>query len=189
MNYRLPRSLTVNGRDEPIRWEYTAVLDAIAALNDGNLEDNEKALVFLWIIYENFGEFHKEDYVSAFEAAMNFVNNDLDEQKKDNIKMVDFEQDFRLIISAVNRVAGKEIRDDADIHWWTFLGWFMEIGECTYSTILNIRSKRARGKKLESWETEFFEENKNIILLHPKLTAEERRQLEEDERLLKELLG
>lgn len=189
MNYRLPQTLTVNGREEPIRWEYTAVLDAIAALNDGDLEDYEKVLAFLWIIYENFEHFHREDYAPAFEAAMNFVNNDLDEQKKDNIKMVDFEQDFRLIVSAINRVSGKEIRDEDDVHWWTFLSWFMEIGECTYSTVLSIRSKRAKGKKLEPWEKEFFEENKDIVLLHPKLTAEERRQLEEDERILKELLG
>ena len=80
MNYRLPQTLTVNGREEPIRWEYTAVLDAIAALNDGDLEDYEKVLAFLWIIYENFEHFHREDYAPAFEAAMNFVNNDLDEQ-------------------------------------------------------------------------------------------------------------
>lgn len=189
MNYLLPTSLTVNGREEPIRWEYTAVLDAIAALNDRDLEDSEKVLVFLWIIYENFENFKKDDFAPAFEAAMDFLNNGLDDNKKDNIKMVDFEQDFRLIISAVNRVAGKEIRNEENIHWWTFLGWFMEIGECTYSTVLNIRSKRAKGKKLEQWEKEFFEENKSTVLLTPKMTEAEKKQLEEDEKLLKELLG
>lgn len=189
MNYRLPTSLPVNGRDEPIRWEYTAVLDAIAALNDRDLEDSEKVFAFLWIIYEDCEHFGRDDYAPAFEAAMDFVNNDLDENKKENIKMVDFEQDFRLMVAAINRVAGKEIRNEENIHWWTFLGWFMEIGECTYSTVLNIRSKRAKGKKLESWEKEFFEENKKLVLIQPRLSEQERRQIEEDERLLKELLG
>ena len=54
MNYGLPKSLEVNGREEPIRWEYTAILDAISALNDPDLEKNERLYDALFIIYENF---------------------------------------------------------------------------------------------------------------------------------------
>ena len=43
----LPTELEVNGRMEPIRWEYTAVLDIIAAMNDPELEDDEKTYVSL----------------------------------------------------------------------------------------------------------------------------------------------
>ena len=189
MFYGLPKSLMVNGKEQPIRWEYTAVLDAISALNNRELEDNEKAYAFLYILYENFDEFKREDYAPAFEAGIDFVNNGADTDKKNQIKMVDFEQDYRIMIPAINRVAGKEIRNEEDIHWWTFLGWFMEIGECTYSTVLTIRSKQSKGKKLEKYEQEFLEENKNLVVIKQRLTEEEKRQMEEDEALLLKLLG
>ena len=188
-DYGLPKSLLVNGKEQPIRWEYTAVLDAISALNNPELQDSEKVYAFLYILYENFDDLTSEDYVPAFEAGLNFVNNDAQPDKKQQLKMVDFEQDYRIMIPAINRVAGKEIRAEEDIHWWTFLGWFMEIGECTYATVLTIRSKKARGKRLEPYEKEFYEENKDLVQIKPRLSEEERRKLEEDEALLRELLG
>ena len=111
----------------------------------------------------------------AFSAAMEFINNGVDDDRTTkNVKMVDFEQDYRIMIPAINRVAGKEIRESENIHWWTFLGWFMEIGECTYSTVLNIRKKKSEGKKLEKWEQEFYNKNKRMVDIRPKLTDEEK---------------
>ena len=189
IDYGLPKSLLVNGKEQPIRWEYTAVLDAISALNNPELNNSEKVFSFLYILYEFFDDLEKEDYAMAFDAALDFVNNNAEPEKKQQLKMVDFEQDFRIMIPAINRVAGKEIRAEEDIHWWTFLGWFMEIGECTYATVLTIRSKKAKGKHLEAYEKEFYEENKDLVLIKPRMSEEERRKLEEDEALLKELLG
>jgi hypothetical protein len=184
MTFGLPKSLDVNGRQEPIRWEYTAVLDIISALNDAELENKEKIYVCLYILYENFEEFSKDDYKPAWESAIEFINGDADEDTKSNVKTVDFEQDYKIMIPAINRVAGKEIRGEEGIHWWTFLGWFMEIGECTYSTVLSIRNKKAKGKPLEKWEKEFFDANRKMVLIQPKLTEEEK----EAERRLNELL-
>lgn len=170
----LPKTLQVNGREEPIRWEYTAILDAISAMGDQDLEAAERILCFLTIIYENFEHFKADDYEPAFKEAIDFINNGVEEERKTNVKMVDFEQDYRLMIPAINRVAGKEIRECEGIHWWTFLGWLMEIGDCTYSTVLNIRNKKAEGKKLENWEQEFYNKNKRTIDIQPKLTEEEK---------------
>lgn len=184
MNIGLPKTLTVNGREEPIRYEYTAVFDAIAAMYDPELDDNEKATACLIIIYENFENFHRDDYAPAYEALVSFVNNGLDDEQTNTVSVVDFEQDFKTMIPAINRIAGKEIRLDDTIHWWTFLSWFMEIGECTYSTILSIRTKRKKGQKLEKWEEEFYMANKRIVDIQPRLTDEEK----EIERRLNALL-
>ena len=189
MDFGLPKSLNINGKDQPIRWEYTAALDAISALNNRELEDSEKVYSFLYILYEDFDSFERDDYAPAFKAGLEFINNGMDSDKKQQFKMVDFEQDYRILIPAINRVAGKEIRAEEDIHWWTFLGWFMEIGECTYSTVLTIRSKQAKGKKLEKYEQEFYKDNKNLVVIRPRMTEEEKRQLEEDEATLLKLLG
>lgn len=185
MIFDLPTTLTVNGREEPIRWEYTAILDAISAMNDPELKKEEKALACLYIIYENFDRFVKDDYAPAFEAAFAFINNGLDdEERRESVRMIDFEQDYKLMVAAINRVSGKEIRTDDEIHWWTFLSWFMEIGECTYSTVLAIRRKKHEGKNLEKWEQEFYFKNKRMVDIQPRLTEEEK----ENERRLNALL-
>lgn len=185
MNFGLPTTLTVNGREEPIRWEYTAVLDAIAAMDDPELEGQEKVFSCLYIIFENFEDFDKDDYEPAFKAVTEFINNGLAEERKSNVRLIDFEQDYKMMVSAINRVAGEEIRGKEGIHWWTFLSWFMEIGECTYSTVLSIREKKRKGKKLEKWENEFYAANKKMVDIQPKLTEAEK----EAQRKLEEMLN
>ena len=41
----------------------------------------------------------------------------------------------------------------------------MEIRDSTYATILGLRGKRAKGKKLEKYEQEFYRENRDLIVL------------------------
>lgn len=53
------------------------------------------------------------------------------------------------------------------------------------STLVSIRDKLRRGKKLEKWEQEFYRENKDRVDLKTKYTPDE---LAEQERL-KKLLG
>lgn len=185
MRFGLPKSLNVNGKEMDIRWEYTAILDIISAMNDPELEDGEKAYVCLFILYEDFDSLEKKDYEEALKQAKWFMDSGVESRKTKNVKMVDFEQDANLLFPAVNRVAGKEIRMEEGIHWWTFLGWFMEMGECTYSTVLNIRRKKSKGINLEKWEREFYSENRDICDIHERYSQKE---MEEIERLNK-LLG
>ena len=94
--------------------------------------------------------------------------------------VMDWEHDAPVIIPSVNRVLGKEIRAMQYLHWWTFLGAYMEIGESLFSQILSVRMKKAKRKKLEDWEREFYKENKTLIDLDVKYSEEE---LEEQKRL------
>ena len=71
------------------------------------------------------------------------------------------------------------------LHWWTFLGYFMEITDGVFSQVLGIRTKKAKHKKLDKWEQEFYSKNKALCALRPKLTAQE----EEAKKKLNELLG
>ena len=70
-------------------------------------------------------------------------------------------------------------------HWWTFLAWFNGIGEGQLSTVVSIREKKRKGKKLSDWEREFYQENREKVDFKLKYSAEE---LEEQERI-KKLLG
>ena len=71
-------------------------------------------------------------------------------------RTMDWTQDANLIFPAVNKAAGFEVRGVDYMHWWTFMGYFMEIRDTTYATILGLRGKKARGKKLEKDEKELY---------------------------------
>ena len=50
------------------------------------------------------------------------------------------------------RSRGEYLRAEKYMHWWTFLGYFMEVEDGLFSQVLSIRQKKARHKKLEKWE-------------------------------------
>ena len=77
------------------------------------------------------------------------------------------------------------MRSEEYMHWWTFLGAYMEVGESTFSTIVSIRDKKRRGKKLEKWEEDYYKEHKNMVDLKTK--PQERSEAEKEE--LRELFG
>jgi len=87
---------------------------------------------------------------------------------------MDWEQDENILFPAINKVAGFETRSIEYLHWWTFLGYYMEISEGVFSHVLSIRMKKAKGKKLEKWEREFWSSNKSICVLREKISEEEK---------------
>ena len=173
--YELPHSLEVNGVEHPIRTDFRDIMRIVLAMSDPELKDNEKVYVCLYIMYEDYEDLNEDDYEAAFRAASWFINCGEESSGRTPQKKatVDFEQDEKLLMAAVNRVAGREVREMEYLHWWTFMGYFMEIGECTYSTVLQLRSKKNKGKKLEDWEKEFWKQNRDICEIREKFTQQE----------------
>jgi len=176
MRYELPKEVEINGNEYSVRTDYRDILRIIEAMNDPDLENAEKVYVSLFIFYEDFETIPQSDYEEAFRKLIWFMDcgEDRGERPQNEAKLIDFEQDEGILIPAVNRVAGKEIRELEYLHWWTFMGYYMEVGECTFSTVLGIRAKRAKGKKLEKWEQEFFNANKDLVLIRHKESEEEK---------------
>lgn len=73
---------------------------------------------------------------------------------------------FRLMKSA-------NVRPQMVLHWWTFISGYMEIGECQFSNVVSIRTKKRKGTKLEKWEQEFYAENKKKVDLKTDFRPEE----------------
>ena len=101
---------------------------------------------------------------------------------------MDWEHDEAIICSAVNKVAGTDVRKERYIHWWTFLGYYLEINDSFFSQVVSIRKKRATGKKLETYEQEFYRSNKNLIRLKEKLSDEEEQIRKEEKEQLNQLI-
>lgn len=161
--WNLPTSLTIGGVGYPIMTDYRVVLDILQSFLDPSLEDDEKWLYCCDRLFDGLEKLPAKDYEEAVQAAARFIDADMANDGKPKPHLMDWQQDAPIIIPAINRVLGKEIRAVEYMHWWTFLGAYMEIGESLYSSVLGIRQKRARGKKLEKHEMEFYKENKALI--------------------------
>lgn len=192
--WTLPTSVVANGHEYKIRTDYRVVIELLTALSDPDMQgDSEaetemiRAELVTGILFED--EIQRGDLEAALNAASAFIDMGIEEGNKNPIRLMDWEQDAQLIIPAVNKVIGREIRAERYMHWWTFLASYMEIGECSYSHILAIRQKRAKGKKLEKWEQEYINENKNVVLLKPKLTEEQKAEREEEKKAIDDLFG
>lgn len=112
MIYDLPTSVEIGGVPYEIRSDYRPILDICIALADTELNDQERAEVALTIFYPNFDEIPVDCYEEAIKKCYWFIGCGEDEDtEKKSPRLVDWEQDFKLIVSPVNRVLGREIRD------------------------------------------------------------------------------
>ena len=171
--WKLPTTVTVCGKEFAIRSDFRVVLDALEPFRDPELSAQEQAAACLKILYPAWREL--PDLGQAFHAAMVFVNGgeELPTHQPHRPRLVDWQQDAALIAPAVDKVLGYSCRRCEYLHWWEFLGAFQSIGQGTFAEVVNIRSKRARGQKLDKAEQEFARENAGLIQLKSRATAEE----------------
>lgn len=173
--WTLPTSVNIGGLEYPINADFRDVLEVIGFLNDESRPVYLRWQLAIGLFYD--GEIPEEHQKEAMEYLTNFISYG-ETESKPGPKLMDWEQDAQIIIGDVNKVAGKEIRGEKFLHWWTFLSYFYGIGEGQFSTIVSIRSKKRRGKKLEKWEEEFYKENKSKIEFRRPQTTEDAATLE-----------
>lgn len=197
MTGALPQALTVNGAEHPIRTDYRNVLQVLEAFQDAELTREEKWLVATYLLFEDFscaGDVLNAirdgfDVGAAMEQISWFISAGQPEKQVLDQPTYSWKQDEQIIFSAVNKVAGKEVRELAHLHWWTFLGYFREVGEGTFSFIVGIRHKLNLGRKLEKHEKEFLARNKELVRLQRPRTREEQEREDAHKALLDEVLG
>ena len=176
--YYLPESITVSGQQYALRTDFCAVLDVLIACNDPELNDEEKTLVMLEVLLPEWANVPQEYLQEALQKLVQFIDCGHTDEGDSSPRVVDWEQDAEIIVAAVNGVAHTEIRAVPKLHWWTFMSYFMEIRESVCSNVLAIRQKKAKGKKLEKWEQDFYKENRRIIDFHQAETDEIRAEKE-----------
>jgi hemoglobin-like flavoprotein len=176
----LPIAVEIDGEQHNIRnkCDYRVVLDVFSALNDNELTDEEKLKCALFIFYENLSEI--ENLESAVKQMFYIISGGEEQTNENKPQLMDWEHDFPVLVAPINKVLGCEVRSVPYLHFYTFLSAYMEIGECVFSTIVSIRSKRAKGKKLDKWEEEYLREHRKMVELPRKLTAEEQEFLDSD---------
>ena len=193
MSWNLPISVEIDGTEYPIRnkCDYRVVLDVIKALNDEDLDMQYRIQCALFIFYGNDELDTKEKVLQAFKTKENtqiaiaemtkIISRGEEREQDDKPPIMDWEHDFSHIAPPINRVLGYSVRDENNYtHFWDFIGAYQEIGECSWANIVSVRSKRMKGKPLDKWEREFYNENRKLIDLPHKLTDEEQEWLDSD---------
>jgi hypothetical protein len=173
ISYDLPEEITIGDTSYPInkKGDYRMILDVISALNDETLSEYEKTYCALGIFYD-FNIPH--DTQKAADEMMMFINcGEVDESAEKKPPVMSWEQDFKLLAAPINKALGYEIRAVPYLHWWTFIGGYMEIGECQFSNIVSIRNKKRKGVRLDKGEQEFYNENRAKVDLKVKFDNEE----------------
>lgn len=179
--YTLPTTIRIDDKEYTIRnkGDYRMVLDCFSALNDDEIDENYRVLISLFIFYDCVNDIDEiEDYFgdnldTAVKKMFEFFNcNQPESYSHTNTNVVDWENDSQLICSAINNVSHIEVRALDYLHWWTFMGYYMSIGESAFSTVISIRHKLSKGKKLEQYEKDFRKDNPQYFV--KKMSAEER---------------
>lgn len=179
MYYDLPKTVDIREEKYDIRYDFRPILDIISAMNDPDLDEQEKAYVMLYIFYPEFDTMPSEHYDEAIKKCINFINCGKEEKSSKSPRVMDWEQDFDIIVSPINRVLGYEIRatkynyenNTGGVHWFTFCSAYQEIGDCTFAQVVRIRDHLARGKALDKSDREWYRKNRHLVDFKRKYTS------------------
>ncbi len=177
----LPYTLIVDGVQRKIYADFRDVINILISYNDPELDAETRTFILLNNLYEDdFTNF--EDIDEAIKQAVWFIDCGKDYTKAESLphRLMDWEQDYNIIVSAVNKSANVlDLRELPFLHWWTFMGYLEERGECTFSYVVEIRDKLSKGKNLEKYEREFLNSNREQVILQDKFSEDEQRQIDE----------
>lgn len=180
-NWNLPTEAEFGGVRYAIHTDYRDILEIFRYLDDPDIQPYVRWHIALALFYE--GEIPPEYTQQAAQYLSDFLCCG-GEDSAPGPKLLDWEQDAQIIISDVNKVAGQEIRALPYLHWWTFLAYFHAIGEGQLSTLVSIRKKLRKGKKLETWEQEYYRANRSRVDLKKRYSAQELEQQAQLKKLL-----
>ena len=183
VQWSLPVEVTLGDQKYSLNGDFRDILEIFSYFSKPDLPDYVKWEIALALFYQQ--EIPEKDRQEAMKYLSWFLAGGKQEEDRPGPKLIDWEQDAPLIAADINKAAGQEIRAMPFLHWWTFLSWFHAIGEGQLSTVVAIRSKLAKGKKLESWEMEFYRENRFLVDFQRRYSQQELEEKEKLEQLLK----
>lgn len=159
----LPTEAVLGGEIFPHKSDYRQILKLMGVLSDETRPAHLRWLTAVRYFYE------KEVPIPLEEEAMRYLSDFLScgEAGAPGPKLLDWQTDAPEIIGDINAVAGREVRCEPYLHWWSFLSFFHGIKEGRLSQLVTIRDKLRRGKKLEPHEQEFYIRNKAKVRLRP----------------------
>ena len=174
--FDLPSTVTISGIEYPVRTDFRTILEIFVMLDDPDLTDADKTEALLRMFYVN----RPPDAEAALRAFTDFVDPRHGNQGKTSSgRLIDWSQDFDLMVAPINHILGFECRSVDFLHWHTFLAAYLEIPpESVFARVLRIREKLRTGKKLEKYERTWYNKNRDLVHLRPKFSKAEKKLIE-----------
>ena len=174
--FNLSDTVPVSGAEYSVRTDFRVILEIFVMLDDPDLSDADKTEALLRMFYSE----RPSDPDTALQAFTDFVDPRHGSQgKKPSGRLIDWSQDFDLMVAPINHILGFECRAADYLHWRTFLSAYLEIPpESVFARVLRIREKLRTGKKLEKNERSWYHKNRELVHLKPKFSRAEEELIE-----------
>ena len=171
--FNLSDTVPVFGTEYPVRTDFRVILEIFVMLDDPDLSDADKTEALLRMFYAE----RPPDAEAALHAFTDFVDPRHGSQsKKSSGRLIDWSQDFDLMVAPINHILGFECRAAEYLHWRTFLSAYLEIPpESIFARVLRIREKLRTGKKLEKNERSWYNKNRDLVHMKPKFSRADRK--------------
>ncbi len=183
--YDLPTSLQVRGVAYPINYGWKNAIETLCILGNPDIDAAIKTLAMVDKVFGNLETIPPEAVLEAASAAREFLDCGEVPDKTPGPKLMDWEQDAQLIVSAINKEAGFDIRTNPELHWWTVYDWFRNSSGGLWSNVLHIRLKLSRHEELTKEEQRWYKKNAAMVDLKNTETSAIKQAKDE----LKEFLG
>ncbi len=178
-SFILSDKVTISGIEYSVRTDFRVILEIFVMLDDPDLTDADKTEALLRMFYVN----QPPDAEAALQAFTDFVDprraaspsgRHGSQSKKLSGRLIDWQQDFDLMVAPINHILGFECRAAEYLHWRTFLSAYLEVPpESVFARVLRIREKLRTGKKLEKNERTWYNKNRELVHLKPKFSKAE----------------
>lgn len=167
-----------------IRTDFRIYIQITQCLCDDSLEDDEKISTALWLLYG----MSQPPLEIAYEGLMwylNFTNEPFENEPCENSKRrettqdtepcMSFDIDSSRIYTAFKRYYNIDLKS-AYVHWAEFLYMLKDLGECAYTSVVDIRSKKLKG--MSDGEKRTYRKLKEKYRLKPKLSDKQTEQIQ-----------
>ncbi len=141
-----PETVEINTTEYRLNTDFRACLKIIMAFEDNELTPQEKQLILLGNLYSVV----PNDLNAALDRANWFLNGGKettpDEVTPTHIRVYSFAKDGNFIYAAFRQTHGIDLAT-AQLHWWTFLALFMDLGQdTTFCQLTALRKRLKTGK-------------------------------------------
>lgn len=154
--WSLPSSALIGGVRYSHRTDFRVMLKLLSCLADPSRPELLRWYIALELFYEE--PIPREHVAEAMEYLSGFLR--CGAKETPGPKLFDWQHDAAVIIAEVNKAAGFEVREREHVHWWTFLSYFHAIGQGQLASLVALREKIARGRKLEPYERDYYRAHK-----------------------------
>lgn len=164
-----------------INSDFRIGIQIFQALNDNGLTDMEKMSMACELLFDVEGAVEFPDLETMQEGVQWFLSDwytdNIAKDKEESKKDMDYDVDQWRIFSAFLMQFGINL-NEADMHFWIFMGLLSTLEECAFTRIIDIRTKKIDPQMCPSGKIELKKIKERYALEQPKeqLTPQEQKE-------------